>query len=119
MAQHRAPAFDVKFTNAHSHWFNFLDQSDREQIAPGNRTQEFKHTFHNEPRLWYEGEVFVDLADLQQRFIDNYSGVRSREGAVQQFRTTRYVPGTRYAYLAKLLQLANKLGYGNDSFRPI
>ena len=106
---------NVKFTNAHSHWFNFLDHCEREQIAPGNRIQEFKFTLQNEPRLWYEGKVFVDLADLQRRFIDNDSGVRSREGAVQQFRSTRYVPGeSMYAYLAKLQQLANRLGYGND-----
>ncbi|KAJ8038283.1 hypothetical protein HOLleu_15662 [Holothuria leucospilota] len=72
----------------------------------------FKRTLHGTTRIWIEGKVFQDLANLRTSFLARFSESSSHYALTRQFTELNYVPGdTAEVFLASIRKLALLLGY--------
>ena len=72
----------------------------------------FKRTLHGTARIWIEGKVFQDLANLRASFLARFSESSSHYALTRQFTELQYVPGdTAEVFLASIRKLALLLGY--------
>ena len=72
----------------------------------------FKRTLHGTARIWIEGKVFQDLANLRTSFLARFSESSSHYALTRQFSELKYVSGdTAEAFLASIRKIALLLGY--------
>ncbi|KAJ8018821.1 hypothetical protein HOLleu_42978 [Holothuria leucospilota] len=72
----------------------------------------FKRTLHGTARIWIEGKVFQDLANLRASFLARFSESSSHYALTRQFTELNYVSvDTAEVFLASIRKLALLLGY--------
>ena len=101
--------------NAQAHWHAFQDYVALHKLNQQAQLQRFKLTLGSDARLWIDNKNYQNVNDLKTAFINKYSGINSRDAAIEQWPSLRYQGNESLEdYATKLRRLADCLDYGDE-----
>lgn len=101
--------------NPMAHWLSFSDYCTMHQLPDAQKIERFKITLGGEARTWIDGKQFANVNALRQRFLEQFSGMHTRDGTVKMFRKEKYRMGEAVeSYCTRLRMIANQLNYNQD-----
>jgi len=97
----------TRVSSPYAHIFCFTDycgMHGAELTSDELKIERFKFTLEGKARLWVEGKQFTSFDELAEAFTGRFSGISSRNGAIESFNRTRLEPGEKVEeYLQRLV----------------
>ena len=101
--------------DAYSHILEYEYYCRAQNLNAQAQLARFGGTLTGQALIWLDGQNFHGYNELREAFLTYFSGIHSREGAVEQWKTTIYTPGESIdQYLVRLRRLAQRLNYNNE-----
>lgn len=98
------------------HFNSYQDYVDIQGIeSEADALFKFRFTLNGKAATWFRNKVFLDLADLQTKFVRYFSGVYCRENEAALFKCIKFNPiETMEEFYGRVKNLGDRLNYPDN-----
>ncbi len=97
-----------------AHWLSWDDYSTAHKLSDADKIEKFKISLVDTARLWINNQEFANPNALKTAFFNHFSGVHSRDGALELWEKAAWIkPEAIATFLARIKSIDERLDY-ND-----